>query len=129
MSLFGDFLVRIFLNLDWTGRFTKDISVCSPNAENYARKNPNTVTFHAMYLSMNVVLVLLRLPSGKLGSALFSYKHTGELGWSSTCLRFSQWAWNYAWWYAFDMNTAMVSFKYSILNIQLSSTWILQWSL
>ena len=60
---------------------------------------------------------------------LFSYKHTGELGWSSTCLRFSQWAWNYAWWYAFDMNTEMVSFKYSILNIQLSSTWILQWSL
>ena len=90
MSLFGDFLVRIFLNLDWIGRFTKDISVCSPNAENYARKNPNTVTFHAMYLSMNVVLVLLRLPSGKLGSALFFYKHTGKLGWSSICLWFSQ---------------------------------------
>ena len=54
------------------------------------RKNPNTVTSHAMYLSMNVVLVLLRLPSGKLGSALFFYKHTGKLGWSSICLWFSQ---------------------------------------
>ena len=34
----------------------------------WARKNPNTDTFDAMYLSMNVFLVLLRLPSGKLGS-------------------------------------------------------------
>ena len=30
---------------------------------------------------------------------------------------------------AFDMNTAMVSFKYSNLNIQLSLTWTLQWSI
>ena len=30
---------------------------------------------------------------------------------------------------AFDRNTAMVSFKYSNLNIQMSLTWALQWSL
>ena len=30
---------------------------------------------------------------------------------------------------AFDMNTAMVSFKYSNFNIQLSLTWTLQWCL
>ena len=30
---------------------------------------------------------------------------------------------------AFDMNTAMVTFKYSNSNIQLSLTWALQWSL
>ena len=64
----------------------------------------------------------------------FYYKHTGKLGLSSICLRFSQFepeimlkvcliskliSWSDI---AFDMNTAMVSFKCLNLNIRLGLT-------
>ena len=90
------------------------------------------------------LLSLISLSSqqaSKLTIHSFFYKHTGKLGWSSICLRFSQFepeimlmvcliskliSWSDI---AFDINTAMVSFKCSNLNIQLSLTWTLQWSL
>ena len=83
-----------------------------------------------------------RLMKIRLDIHSFFYKHTGKLGWSSTCLRFSQFepeimldgmlnfkthiSWSDI---AFDMNTAIISFKCSNFNIQLSLTWTLQWSL
>ena len=75
-------------------------------------------------------------------NTLFFFKYTGKTGLKLNMLKiFPIWAWNYAWWYALiskliswsyialDMSTAMVSFKCSNLNIQLSLTWTLQWSL
>ena len=71
---------------------------------------------------------------------LVFYKYTRKLGWSSICLRFSQFE-HVCFMVcliskliscsdiAFDINTAMVSSKCSNLNIQLSLTWVLQWSL
>ena len=82
----------------------------------------------------------LRKPSLQRGT-LFFYKHKGKLGWNSICWRFSQFEpeimidgmlnfkIHFMVWYSFDTSTAMASFKYSNLNIQLSLTWILQWSL
>ena len=79
--------------------------------------------------------------ASKLTIHSFFYKHTGKLGWSSICLRFSNLSLKLCLlvcfisklvsWFdiAFDMNTAMVSFKCLNLNIQLSLTWTLQWSL
>ena len=90
------------------------------------------------------LLSLISLSSqqaSKLTIHSFFYKHTGKLGWSSICLRFSNFSLKLCLlvcfisklvsWFdiAFDMNTAMVSFKCSNLNIQLSLTWTLQWSL
>ena len=71
----------------------------------------------------------------------FFYKHMGKLGWSSICLRFYKFEpeimldgmlnfKTYLWSdIVVDMNTAMVSFKYLNLKIQLSLTWTLKWSL
>ena len=90
------------------------------------------------------LLSLISLSSqqaSKLTIHSFFYKHTGKLGWSSICLRFSNFSLKLCLlvcfisklvsWFdiAFDMNTAMVSFKCSNLNIQLSLTWTLQRSL
>ena len=90
------------------------------------------------------LLSLISLSSqqaSKLTIHSFFYKHTGKLGWSSICLRFSNFSLKLCLlvcfisklvsWFdiVFDMNTAMVSFKCSNLNIQLSLTWTLQWSL
>ena len=90
------------------------------------------------------LLSLISLSSqqaSKLTIHSFFYKHTGKLGWSSICLRFSNVSLKLCLlvcfisklvsWFdiAFDMNTAMVSFKCLNLNIQLSLTWTLQLSL
>ena len=75
-------------------------------------------------------------------NALFLfYKHTTKLSWSSICLRFSQFEPEiildgmlnfkayFMVWYCVWYNTAMVSFECSNVNIQLSLSWTLQWSL
>ena len=73
-------------------------------------------------------------PDPIIATLFLFYKHMGKLGLSSICLRFSQFepeimlkvcliskliSWSDI---AFDMNTAMVSFKCSNLNIQLGLT-------
>ena len=60
VSVFGLFLVRIFLHTDWIRRDTPYLSVLSPNAGKYApEKTPYLDTFHA------VILVHFRLTNNR----------------------------------------------------------------
>ena len=73
--------------------------------------------YHSLYhsLSLDVPLVCLFVNDNfSLKLCLMVYLISKLISWSDI---------------AFDMNTAMVTFKYSNLNIQLSLTWTLQWSL
>ena len=48
VSVFGVFVVRIFLNSNWIRRDTKYLSVSVRIRENTDQKTPNTDTFHAV---------------------------------------------------------------------------------
>ena len=49
VSVFGVFLVRIFLHSDWIRRYSVSLRIRSECAKTRTRKTPNTDTFHAVY--------------------------------------------------------------------------------